>query len=113
MLAWATSCGSWDLWGNDEGRYVQVAKELLGRRNWLHLTLFGSNYDNKPPLAFWLFAGMLKLNGGAVSAWLVRLPAVVFGTLTVVLTYLIGAHCYGKRVGLLAGLMLASGPLIF
>src|SRR5688572_28518224 len=63
--------GLWDLWGPDEGRYVQIARELLGRSNWFLLTVHGESYDQKPPLPFWLFAWMLKLGHGAVNVWLI------------------------------------------
>lgn len=58
-ILWLTSSGMWDLRGPDEGRYVQIAKELLTRDNWLYLTVHGVPYDQKPPLAFWLFAPVL------------------------------------------------------
>ena len=63
---WAWTCGLWDLWGPDEARYVQIAKELLPRRNWFLLTLHGQPYDEKPPLPFWMLAGMLKLGQPAL-----------------------------------------------
>ena len=50
VVLWYWTCGLWDLWGADEGRYAQVAKELLGRKNWFFLTVHGEPYDQKPPL---------------------------------------------------------------
>lgn len=105
---WALTCGQWDLWGPDEARYVQIAKELLPRHNWFLLTLHGQAYDEKPPLPFWMLAGMLKLNGGQVNNALVRLPSVFFALLSVVLCYLIGRRLWGARAGLLSAFVLLS-----
>jgi len=105
------TCGAWDLRGPDEGRYVQIAKELLHRNNWFLLTVHGEPYNQKPPLPFWMFALMLKLNGGNVSSWLLRLPSVIFALLTVFLTYAIGRRLFGPRAGLLSALILLCSPL--
>lgn len=105
---WGWTCGLWDLWGPDESRYVQIAKELLTRHNWFLLTLHGAPYDQKPPLPFWLFAGMLKLNGGAVNSGLVRLPSIIFAVMSVLCTYLIGRRLWGDRAGLIAAFVLLT-----
>jgi 4-amino-4-deoxy-L-arabinose transferase-like glycosyltransferase len=107
---WWWSYGLWDLWGPDEGRYVQIARELLGRANWFMLTVHGEPYNQKPPLPFWMFAWMLKLGGGNVNVWLVRLPPMLFATGSVLLTYLIGRRWWGARTGLLAALILLAAP---
>ncbi len=110
---WLTSSGMWDLRGPDEGRYVQVAKELLTRHNWLYLTVHGVPYDQKPPLAFWLFAMILKLSGGEVFSWMLRLPSILAAMATIVMTYVMGYHSFGRRSGLFAGLMLMTFPLFY
>lgn len=108
---WAWNYGLWDLEGPDEGRYVQVAKELLGRSNWLLLTVNGEPYDQKPPLPFWILAGMLRLSGGEVSAWAMRLPSVLAGIAAVLLVFDIGRARWGARAGFLSGLILLTAPL--
>lgn len=39
MALWLWTCGLRDLWGEDESRYVQIAKELLTRHNRFLLTV--------------------------------------------------------------------------
>lgn len=112
LALWAATCGLWDLQGPDEGRYVQVAKELLGRGNWLALTVGGEPYAEKLPPPFWVFAGLLKLNSGEPSAWLLRLPSVLAAIVTVALTYLIGRRLHGWRAGWIAAWVLMTTPLI-
>ena len=109
---WGWTGGLWDIWGGDEARYIQVARELVHRDNWFYLTVFDQAYDQKPPMAFWLMAGMLKLSGGALNTFLVRFPSVLFGTLMVVLTYLVGRARLGPRAGLLSALVLLTSPLM-
>jgi 4-amino-4-deoxy-L-arabinose transferase-like glycosyltransferase len=108
MAVWGFTAGLWDIRGPDEGRYTQVAKELLQNHNWLHLTVLGQPYDQKPPLAFWFFAAMLWIKGGVVSSGLLRLPSAVGATVVVLLTYLVASRHWGRRAGLTSGLILAS-----
>lgn len=110
LIAWGWY-GLTDLEGPDEARYVQVAKELQQRADWLNLTVFGEAYDQKPPLAFWMFAGMLKLTGGEISSWAVRFPSVLFGVLCVLMVYDIGRRRFDQRVGLLSAFVLLTAPL--
>ncbi|OPZ08552.1 MAG: Undecaprenyl phosphate-alpha-4-amino-4-deoxy-L-arabinose arabinosyl transferase [candidate division BRC1 bacterium ADurb.BinA292] len=109
LLGW--TYGRWDLWGSDEGRYVQVARELLPRDNWLLLTVHDQPYTEKTPLPFWIFAGMLKLGGGEVNVWWLRLPSILLALAAVLATYAIGQRRFGPRAGLLAALMLMTAPL--
>ncbi|MBI5155043.1 glycosyltransferase family 39 protein [Candidatus Poribacteria bacterium] len=111
-LLWLPTCGLWDLRGPDEGRYVQIAKELLGRSNWFYLTVHGEAYDQKPPLPFWMFAGMLEIFRGRIVPWALRLPSVLFALAAVVSTYLVGRRLFHPRAGLTAGLILIATPLV-
>ncbi|MBI3737049.1 glycosyltransferase family 39 protein [Candidatus Sumerlaeota bacterium] len=112
VAVFGSNYGFWDLEGPDEGRYVQVAKELLGRSNWFLLTVHGRPYDQKPPLPYWMMAIMLKLSGGAVSAWAARFPSVFFSAVAVVCTFLIGRHRFGHRAGLISAFILLTSPIL-
>ncbi len=57
---------------------------------WLH----------KPPLALWLMAAGMRLLGPDEIA--MRLPSLLLSALAILLTYVIGSHLGGRRVGLLA-----------
>ena len=114
-VLWLATSGLWDLRGPDEGRYVQISKELLSRSNWLQLTVFGEPYNQKPPLPFWFMALSMKAFGGAVTSWAVRLPAVLMGIATVLLTYLLGRRAAAagdeRRTGMAAALILMTMPI--
>jgi hypothetical protein len=57
---------------------------------WLH----------KPPLALWMMAAGMRLLGPDEIA--MRLPSLLLSALAIFLTYVIGSHLGGRRVGLLA-----------
>lgn len=73
----------------DESLVAQVARELwrggLDQGAWLHPTLFGEPYLNKPPLIHWLIALSYQLGG--VSEWTARLPGAIFSAISVPLLY--------------------------
>jgi 4-amino-4-deoxy-L-arabinose transferase-like glycosyltransferase len=68
---------------------------------WLH----------KPPLALWLMAAGMRLLGPDEIA--MRLPSLLLSALAILLTYVIGSHLGGRRVGLLAaGFQAVNGYLL-
>lgn len=103
----ALPSGLWDLRGPDEGRYAEVAKELLGRKNWFALTVMDLPYDQKPPLPFWLIALGIKISGG-LHAWAMRLPSVLAATGMLIFTYLMGRRLAGTAVGYMAAFLLLT-----
>lgn len=99
--------GQWDLWNPDEPRYAQVAREMVRGGDWILMHFNGKIYGDKPPLFFWLIAFSSFLWQG-FSSFSVRFPSAVFGTLTVLLTFLIGKRLYSSRTGFFAGFILAT-----
>lgn len=106
-LALVVPAGLWDIRGPDEGRYTEVAKELLGRNNWFALTVMGMPYDQKPPLMFWMLAGAIKLSGG-ICSWALRMPSVLAAIGMLVMTYFLGRKFEGPRAGFLSGFFLLT-----
>ncbi|MBM4338171.1 MAG: glycosyltransferase family 39 protein [Deltaproteobacteria bacterium] len=99
--------GQWDLWNPDEPRYAQVAREMVNGGDWIMMHFNGQMYADKPPLFFWLIAFSSFLWQG-FSSFSVRFPSAFFGTLSVLLTFLIGKRLYSPRTGFLAGLTLVT-----
>ncbi len=87
----------------DEGLVAQVAREIwqapAGSLTWLHPTLWGEPYFNKPPLVHWLIAGLYSIAG--VNEWTARLPSAVFTILSVPLFYGIGRAVFHGRLPVL------------
>lgn len=64
-----------------------------------------SSLDSSPPLLHFIIHSVLAL-GGRTDAW-VKVPSVIFGTLTVLMLYPLGTRLFGGRSGLYASSMLA------
>jgi len=99
------------LWEPDEGRYAEIAREMLlthdyvtPRDNWVR-------YFEKPPLVYWAEALSMKLLGPTELA--VRLPAALASVAEVALTAALGEAMFGAVVGLAAAMVLALSPLVF
>ena len=107
FVLYFVNLGQWDLWNPDEPRYAQVAREMVNGGDWILMHFNGKMYADKPPLFFWLIAFSSALWGGLTS-FSVRFPSALFGTLTVLLTFLIGRHLYSSRTGFISGLILAT-----
>jgi 4-amino-4-deoxy-L-arabinose transferase-like glycosyltransferase len=78
--------GSFGLIGADEPRYAQVAREMLGRREWITPVLGGRPWLEKPPLYYW--QAMLSYSVLGVSDVAARVPSAVDATLLVIVVYL-------------------------
>ena len=107
VLLYFVNLGRWDLWNPDEPRYAQVSREMVERGDWILMHDNGEIYADKPPLFFWFIAFSSYLGQGFTS-FSVRFPAAFFGTLTILLTFLLGRALYSSRAGFLSGLVLAT-----
>lgn len=90
---------------DNEGRYAEVAREMLLRRDLVTPEMNQTLFLNKPPLMFWLAAGVFAL--GAWGEW-ARIASVVTAGLSVLLTWRLGARLFDPAAGLLAGAFLAT-----
>jgi 4-amino-4-deoxy-L-arabinose transferase-like glycosyltransferase len=90
----------------DEGRYAEIAREMLVLKDWLipHLNLLP--YLEKPPLVYWLTALGFKVFGYTEMA--ARLPSAVAALAGVLLAYGLGRAFWGPGPGVLGALVLAS-----
>lgn len=83
----------------DEGLVAQVAREIWqappGSSTWLHPTLWGEPYFNKPPLVHWMIAGLYGMAG--ISEWTTRLPSAMFTLLSVPLFYGVSREIFYQR----------------
>ena len=107
LILYCVNLGRWDLWNPDEPRYGEVAREMVQQGDWILMHSNGELYPDKPPFFFWAIALSSFLWGGFTS-FSVRFPAALFGTLTVILTFLMGRKIYSSRTGFWSGLILAT-----
>ena len=92
----------------DEGRYAQIAREMLANHEWIVPTLQGEPYLDKPPLFYWLVAISYRAFG--VSDSVARLVPSLALHLTILLVYLIGRRSLGERSAFWGALMLSIAP---
>lgn len=71
--------GGYALLNNNEGLYAQIPLEMIESGNFVIPTLNGNPYIEKPPLLYWLIAGVYKLFG--VSEWTSRFVTATAGFL--------------------------------
>ena len=90
----------------DEGRYAEMAREMFASGDWITTRLNGIKYFEKPPLQTWMNA--LTFAAFGLGEWQARLWTGLSGILGVCMTALAGRKVFGPRVGLYAGLVLAS-----
>ena len=108
ILALGLGLRLWGLGGEglwiDEGHSVMVSRLGLGE-------LFKAcAMDNHVPLYFLLVKGWSALFGE--SEFALRVPAVIFGMLSIWATYLAGAMLFGREAGLVSSLLTALSVLL-
>ena len=111
--------------------YIQIAREMLQRHDFITPTIDGIRFFDKPPLMYWMAAGSMHLFG--IHDWAARLP-LALGVLALLLAvYALGIRFYSgtaspptttrslspsaqdDRAGLYAALALATslGPYLY
>jgi len=95
----------------DEGRYSEIAREMIETGNWLVPHFWYLPHLDKPPMTYWLVAASMKLFGQ--NEWAVRLPLALAGISGVWAVWLLGCSIGGRRVGLWSALILQSSLLYF
>jgi 4-amino-4-deoxy-L-arabinose transferase-like glycosyltransferase len=94
---------------SDEGRYAEIAREMLVTGDWVTPRYNGYKYFEKPPLQIWATATAFNIFG--IGDWQARLWTALTGFLTIIFIGFTGARIYSARAGWLASITLASSPM--
>jgi len=86
----------------------QSAREMMVHHDWLVPTIGGYPWLERPPLSHWLIIGAASICGQSEAEWVYRLPAALVALGIVWLAAGMAAGWYGRAVGLLTGLILAT-----
>ena len=105
-VVWFIMLGTRTLVPTDEGRYAEMAREMLASGDWITTRLNGIKYFEKPPLQIWMTALAFKAFG--LGEWQARLWTGLCGYAGIILTGVAGMRAFGRRTGLAAALILAS-----
>ena len=97
LLLWAFALqGTRGLWSPDEGRYVDVALEMLKSGDWLRPHVNDEfAHVTKPPLTYWAVASSVELFGR--HEWAARLPHALAFALSVLLVGAMGRRLVPER----------------
>jgi 4-amino-4-deoxy-L-arabinose transferase-like glycosyltransferase len=126
-LLYLPALGSYSLWDPWETHYGEVSREILARDDWISLWWAQDGWFwSKPILNFWIQAMAMATLGthyqpdkmligadGGPSAhpeWVVRAPNFLLTVIGLYLLYKGVAKVFGRRAGLLGGLVLATMP---
>jgi len=100
---------------NSESRYASIAWQMFSTGDWVTPRIFIRGtlvpFWGKPPLELWLTSLSFKVFG--VSEWSARLPSFLLGLAILGATMGFAYQRWGRRVALLAGLMLATAAMFF
>ena len=81
--------GTRGLWDPDEGRYTNVALQILRTGDWISLIRHESSlHFTKPPMTYWAMAASVQAFGW--NTWAVRLPMALAFALSTFLVYRMG-----------------------
>ncbi len=90
----------------DEGRYAEIAREMVIDGEWIEPHLYGADYLKKPPLFYWLIAASFKVFGFNELA--ARLVPAFFGVLGVLATFFFAKRILGLKTAFFSALILTS-----
>ncbi|MGH7925825.1 MAG: phospholipid carrier-dependent glycosyltransferase, partial [Candidatus Binatus sp.] len=110
-LVYLPGLGRPALWEPDEGRYAEIAREMVLSGDYVTPRDDFELYFEKPPLVYWAEAAAIHVFG--VNEFAVRLPAALFSIGQVVVTAALAETMLGAETALLAALALALSPLFF
>jgi 4-amino-4-deoxy-L-arabinose transferase-like glycosyltransferase len=101
--------------------YLQIAREMLQRHDFVTPTIDGIRFFDKPPLMYWFAAGSMHLFG--VHDWAGRLPLALLTLVLLLATYALGLRLFAgispaahpDRAALYSALALATcvGPYLY
>lgn len=95
----------------DEGRYCEIPREMLWFHDFITPHLDGIKYFEKPPLLYWMQAGIMSYFG--INEWALRIPTALMAGLGCLSVYAAGRFLFNRSTGILAALLLATSPLYF
>lgn len=108
-IAWFATLDARHLIKPDEGRYAEIAREMVATGDWLTPRLNGYKYFEKPALQYWATAAGYVLLG--INEWTARLWPALTGFLGVLAAFWFGNRLFGAPAGLYAAVVLGSSAM--
>lgn len=111
VLLFGFNLGDLSLLKGDENYYFSSGRRIIREGDWITPRYHHHIRFEKPILYYWLVAIFLKNFGTSWAA--ARFTSVLFGTLTVLITYLLSLRFLTKEKAILSSLILATSFLFF
>ncbi len=111
LLLFGFNLGDLNLLKGDENYYFSSSRRMIMEGDWITPRYHHHVRFEKPPFYYWVVAAFFKLFG--VSWVTARATSVVFGSLTVLLVYLLSLRLLKKEAAYLAPIILATSFLFF
>lgn len=97
----------------EEPRRAVISIEMFQSGNYVHPTLLGWDYYNKPPLFNWVLSAFIWLTGSA-SEFVLRLPSLISYLLMALIQYRVARHFFSSEVAMLSAFfVLTCGDVYF
>lgn len=103
--------GSYPVFTPDEGRYTEVAREMIASGDYITPRVNGVVFLDKPILYYWLQAAAIKVFG--LKEWAFRFFPALFGVFGCLITYVCGRMLFDRRTAFMASSILATSTLYF
>lgn len=101
-----TLLGGRELW-TQEHRWADIVFGMLYTHDYLHPSLEGMDYYDKPLLSYWLIVALVTFMG-KLTVWALRAPSVLAGLLAIWSIYRLGTILKDKRLGMVSGWLLLT-----
>lgn len=105
---WFLTLDARHLLRSDEGRYAEMAREMLASGDWVTTRYNGLKYFEKPPFQIWMTALAFKAFG--LGEWQARLWVAVSGAAGLLITAEAARRWFGRRVAIFTTLVLVAAP---
>ena len=105
-IAWFANLDVRKLQHPDEGRYAEIAREMVATGDWVTPRLNGLKYFEKPPLQYWLTAASFE--AFELDEWTARLPGALAGFLTLLIVGYVGSVVASPTAGAYGAIALAG-----
>ncbi len=98
----------------DEARFAQATAQMLESGDYITIRFQDAERNKKPAGIYWLQAASVAALSDVKDReiWAYRVPSMIGVVFAALFTFFAGARAYDVRTGLLAGLLLASAPVV-